>query len=303
MCKVDILLATYNGELYIEEQILSIISQTFTDWRLLVHDDGSTDNTLEIVKRFSKKDKRIEVIEDDLCFHNVTKNFMHLLKFANSDFVMFCDQDDVWFSNKIQVMYDILSKSDASEANIVYCKATIFKTTGDSNSTLPFFSPNCLKNMLFLNGGVHGCLSMFNKKVVDIMLSQEYLPAMHDHLLLLVGLTFGNVKYIDDVLMKYRRHDFAYTNGMETKKSKFKALFNREKVPVLTEPHFLGLLNFFNQNMSFFSTKDRLLFENFLMMPKLSKLNKIKIIFKHNLSNNGSKLEIITKIITRKYIA
>mgnify|MGYP003295532752 len=73
---IDILLATYNGEAYIEEQVRSIVNQSFRDWRLLVHDDGSTDHTLEIVERLAKEDSRIVVIRDDVKKLGVARHFI-----------------------------------------------------------------------------------------------------------------------------------------------------------------------------------------------------------------------------------
>ena len=60
--KIEILMATYNGEKYIKEQINSIINQTYTNWRLLIRDDGSKDKTVEIIKEYEKKDDRIKEI-------------------------------------------------------------------------------------------------------------------------------------------------------------------------------------------------------------------------------------------------
>ena len=107
---VDILLATYNGELYIETQILSIISQTFKKWQLLIHDDGSSDTTIFIIKKWAAIDNRIKLIEDEVKTRNAAKNFMHLLKYSTAEYVMFCDQDDIWFDNKVQLMFDTMSQ-------------------------------------------------------------------------------------------------------------------------------------------------------------------------------------------------
>ena len=72
--KLDILMATYNGEAYISQQIYSLQQQTFTDWRLLIHDDGSTDRTIEIIRELAATDQRICLIEDRLCFHSAGRN-------------------------------------------------------------------------------------------------------------------------------------------------------------------------------------------------------------------------------------
>ena len=71
---VEILMATYNGERFIRDQICSIINQTYTNWHLLIHDDGSTDNTLKILRCLSENDERICIIEDGIKFGNAGDN-------------------------------------------------------------------------------------------------------------------------------------------------------------------------------------------------------------------------------------
>lgn len=80
MPKIDILMATYNGGEYIAAQIRSLQNQTLSDWHLIVHDDGSTDDTLQIVNDFCKIDNRIEVLDDGKSFHGPAGNFVHLMK-------------------------------------------------------------------------------------------------------------------------------------------------------------------------------------------------------------------------------
>ena len=95
MNNIDILMATYNGAKFIASQIRSLQNQTFTDWKLLIHDDGSTDGTIEILNFFCANDKRINIINDGIQFHNCALNFMHLLKYSDATFCIFCDQDDI----------------------------------------------------------------------------------------------------------------------------------------------------------------------------------------------------------------
>ena len=110
--KIDILLATYNGEEYINEQIDSILNQTYSNFRLLISDDNSTDKTLEILRDYEKKDDRIKVFENKEN-KGVVKNFEFLLKKVESDLYMLSDQDDVWYENKIEETYRKLKEDDA----------------------------------------------------------------------------------------------------------------------------------------------------------------------------------------------
>lgn len=100
--EIAILMAVYNGEKYLKEQIESIIGQTYDKWNLYIRDDGSTDCTLEIIRDFSKIDNRISLIDDPQKHLGPSASFMKLLQTTQSDLYMFCDQDDVWLSTKIE---------------------------------------------------------------------------------------------------------------------------------------------------------------------------------------------------------
>ena len=107
---IEILMATYNGEKYISEQINSIINQTYKNWKLLIRDDGSKDETLEILKEYEKKDKRINILRDTKGNLGFVKNFEELLKNSSEEFIMFSDQDDYWLENKIELYINELIK-------------------------------------------------------------------------------------------------------------------------------------------------------------------------------------------------
>ena len=94
--KVNIVLSTYNGEKFLSEQIESIQAQTFTDWQLLIRDDGSTDKTLDIITAYTLKDERIHWIDEDERKNlGVINSFYKLIKHDVADYYFFCDQDDV----------------------------------------------------------------------------------------------------------------------------------------------------------------------------------------------------------------
>ena len=115
---IDILLATYNGASYIVQQIHSLQTQTYTHWRLLVHDDGSTDKTMALVAQMAASDSRIIIIDDQVRLHSASENFLYLLQFSEADFTICCDQDDIWFESKLQILYDAIRyrKQDVPQA-------------------------------------------------------------------------------------------------------------------------------------------------------------------------------------------
>ena len=91
----NILLATYNGQQYLREQLDSILSQSYSNFRLLISDDLSVDSTREILAEYVEKDKRIIVFNQEKNL-GVVKNFEFLLKKVESKYYMFSDQDDIW---------------------------------------------------------------------------------------------------------------------------------------------------------------------------------------------------------------
>ena len=121
MEKIDILLATYNGEKYIKEQIDSILNQSYTNFNLIISDDSSTDSTVEILKEYEKKDERIKLIvqKENLGY---IKNFEYLLTQVNSKYYMFSDQDDFWVNDKVLKSYNKLVKENL---DLVFCDLEI----------------------------------------------------------------------------------------------------------------------------------------------------------------------------------
>ena len=122
---IDICLATYNGAKYLDVQIASIVTQTYKDWNLYIHDDGSTDNTIEIVKKWEKLDSRIQFIDDEVKHLGPGNNFFHLLQFCESEYICFCDQDDFWFENKLSEYIHFISQINYTKTTIARKIASI----------------------------------------------------------------------------------------------------------------------------------------------------------------------------------
>jgi len=100
-------MATYNGEQYLRYQLDSILNQSFKDWRLLIHDDGSVDNTLSVIKEYQEKyPEKIIHLNDGMRTGGAKNNFFHLMKNATAEYIMFCDQDDFWLTTKVQKSLD-----------------------------------------------------------------------------------------------------------------------------------------------------------------------------------------------------
>ena len=118
MKEIVVLLATYNGQEYLRAQLDSLVQQTFKDFKIIVHDDGSTDDTLEIIAEYQEKYPEMMVQYFGEPLGSAKANFLWMLKQVQADYFFFCDQDDVWAPDKVerslQEMYRLEEKSKAS---------------------------------------------------------------------------------------------------------------------------------------------------------------------------------------------
>ena len=191
---VDIVMATYNGAKYVEEQLRSFCRQTYADWRCIVHDDGSTDGTQDILRAWAQQDKRIVFIEDGIQHLGPAKHFLHILQYSDAPWVMWSDQDDVWFDHKIATMLQAGTNASFTGAGVVYANAELWsETEGVIAHRNTLFYPTSLRDTLFLNSGIQGASALFNSSMRDILRTPLSSYAMHDHVLLLAGLTMGKV--------------------------------------------------------------------------------------------------------------
>ncbi len=205
---IDILLASYNGGKYIEEQISSILSQTYGNFQLLVRDDGSSDDTPKILNHFEKKDKRIRLIRDNLGNLGFVSNFERLMQESDSELAMLSDQDDIWFPDKVEryvrrageedIISPFLIHSDCivcDEELRIIRKSYISSSAEGSN----------LQNMFFCFM-VQGASMMFNRALKDMFL--PFLPEayLHDRYIHVMAELFGKRLFIPKTTMYYRQH-------------------------------------------------------------------------------------------------
>lgn len=299
---IDILLATYNGELYIESQILSIISQSFRNWKLLIHDDGSDDATISIIKKWVAIDERIKLIDDKMKNKNAAENFMYLLNFSTAEYVMFCDQDDIWFDNKVQLMFDRMTQLSQDVPQVIYSNSYVWEPKKGilGEATLTF--PKDLESFLFLNSGMQGCVAMFNAVMRELMLKWKGNLAMHDHLLHLIGLTIGNVTYIHLPLMLYRKHAVNVTGPTKTKILSIDTIMKNSKNPVIDRKHYDAVGQFIIQYEYLLNQESRSILDIYLNMPHISFVQKIIHIIRGKFRLYDSLLLLVAKVLFRPYM-
>ena len=212
MDTIDILMATYNGERYIKEQIDSILNQTYQNFRLIISDDASSDNTIQILKEYEKKDNRIKVYYQEKNLGYI-KNFEFLLKKVENKYYMLSDQDDVWLPEKIQKSIDCLKNTNSDlvygdlivvdenlhEINPSFMKLkNTFKKAKKYNDFRAVYLYNC----------VTGCTILSKKEFIPKILpfpeNVSYMP--HDYWISLIVAMNGKIKLIDEKEILYRQH-------------------------------------------------------------------------------------------------
>ncbi|POZ19605.1 glycosyltransferase family 2 protein [Lelliottia aquatilis] len=207
---VDVIVATYNGEKYIKEQLTSILNQSYKDIQVLVRDDGSTDNTKKIILELQKTDSRLKFIEDELCPNGVGENFKRLFKKCTSEFVFIADQDDVWDVNKIEVLLTFAKKHFSEDLPcIAYAPGQVVDQNLKSSQnrlTNDSIKIRSLEDMILMNGGIQGCAMVVNRILYETALRNEFFWYMHDQVLSLYAVCFGKIFFYDKPLFKYRQH-------------------------------------------------------------------------------------------------
>ena len=208
---IDILLATYNGEDYIKEQLDSIINQTYTNIQILINDDCSTDTTKEILQEYEQKDSRIKVKYNSKNI-GYKKNFEELLKRVEHKYFMLSDQDDYWLPEKVEKS---LKKIEKENADLVFTDLQVV------NENLKEITPSLVKYMnfkknikkyndyrlVFLRNCVTGCTIISKNELIQkyIPIPQEY-PMVHDWWIALIISQQGKLSFLDEPTIKYRQH-------------------------------------------------------------------------------------------------
>ena len=150
---VSIITPTYNSEQYISETINSIISQTYTNWELLITDDCSDDNTVEIVKKFIKRDNRIKLFElKENSGAGVARN--NSIKYAKGRYIAFCDSDDKWLPNKLKIQLEFMESE-----NLYFTYSSYYWILEDGKRRGVVTAPLFLTYSMLLRNNYVGCLT------------------------------------------------------------------------------------------------------------------------------------------------
>jgi glycosyltransferase involved in cell wall biosynthesis len=212
MRKVSVCMAVHNGELFLQEQLDSILRQLHTDDELVISDDGSTDKTLKIIKSYD--DPRIHLLSARI-FGNPYQNFEYALSQCRNNIIFLADQDDIWHPGKIKVMVGELASCD-----LAICDCRLIDRQGRVLIGSFFEWNNSQAGMIkniFRNSFI-GCCMAFHRRILKKVLPFPSEISIHDQWIGLMAMRHYEVKFIPAILVDHRRHDNNYsTTGGRSK--------------------------------------------------------------------------------------
>jgi len=195
-------MAAYNGEKFIGEQITSILIQLPADAEFIISDDGSIDNTENIVASFN--DKRIKFIKNNTGFNSPVGNFSNALSNATGDYIFLTDQDDVWMDGKLKKHMALMEHYTLVISDAVVVgenKEVLIPSYFKMRGSISGFKNNLLKNSYV------GCCMSFHSTLVKRALPFPRYIYMHDWYIGLLAELNGTVFFCDEQFLLYRRHD------------------------------------------------------------------------------------------------
>ena len=214
---IAILMATYNGAKYLEEQIDSILSQSSKQWHLYIHDDGSSDGTVELLNDYAGKYPEQVTVMDYPSQGGALQNFMSPLEKVEANYYMFSDQDDVWHQDKIKKEIERMYNEENVRTNkvpiIVYSDLFVvdakLNKISDSFLTYSGIHPEFLTtfNELGASNLTTGCTMLFNHAVKEFVRHPFTAATMHDAWITLCTVKANGVlAYLSEPLIYYRQH-------------------------------------------------------------------------------------------------
>lgn len=214
MKHICIIMAVYNGETYLAEQIDSILQNSYQNFTLHIFNDNSGDRSRQIIEDYAEKHPGKIYGHHHTENHGVVRNFLEGTSVMDADYYMFCDQDDIWLPDKIQ---QSLQSMEQLEAKFPHQPCVIFGDARVVNQDLQEIAPSFQKQSgyhtqsldpahILMENKLIGCTMLFNKATQQKIETVPPEVRMHDWWIALIGSVFGQIAYLDKPLLLYRQH-------------------------------------------------------------------------------------------------
>jgi glycosyltransferase involved in cell wall biosynthesis len=288
---VSILLASYNGENYIRSQIDSVLSQTFKELTLVISDDLSTDQTPTIIREYQTHfPDQIIILNNEKRSGSAQNNFFRLLTSVTDDYLMLCDQDDVWIPDKVQITWKVMERMELkygkhtpilihSDLSVTDRKGNMLHSSIARHQKIAV-KDNRLSHYLVENN-ITGNTVMINQAFRKYVSNIPKECVMHDWWLGLLAACFGKIAYINKPLVHYRQHEgnqVGSRSGLEQLTSRF---HNQKDVRENYQKLFRQAEVFYEEYEKKLSNEQRETFLQFINLPKKNRLEKMYIIWRY----------------------
>lgn len=312
MERIDVLLAVFNGEKFIKEQIESILDQTYKPLHLIIRDNCSDDSTATIVKKFCVKfPDRITFISSPKN-QGVIGNFAALMEETKSNYVMFSDADDQWNKDKVQKTFEKMRELEnlygKTKPLLVHTDLTVVdKNLSAIHPSFWQYSNICPKigNSLtkqLVQNTITGCTTLINRSLLDLALPiLDDVIVMHDWWLGLIASAFGKIDFVNEPTMLYRQHG---KNDTGAKRYGFFSYFKRftnpnerKKIQLNKQKRFLQAKILLKLYENLLDTKQKELLNAFIRMENAPFFEKRALMIKHRLYKQGLLRNILEFIL------
>ncbi|RNI22453.1 glycosyltransferase family 2 protein [Rufibacter latericius] len=211
---ISVVLATYNGEKYIREQLDSVFGQTYQNLEVLVFDDGSSDATLDILQDIARHQKKLKVHTNSQKV-GVVRNFSRAIEAATGEYIGLCDQDDVWLPEKLYKSLECIQEMEEQTSKETPCLVFTDLKVVDKHLRL---LDDSYWHYMGLNPGNHqfhralvenvatGCTILCNRATRNLAVPIPKGALMHDVWLLLTASYLGEVRFLPEPTVLYRQH-------------------------------------------------------------------------------------------------
>jgi glycosyltransferase involved in cell wall biosynthesis len=254
---VEVLLATYNGERFLGEQIDSILNQDYANVRVLVRDDGSTDGTVAILEHYAALfPDRFRIVPASEATGGPKWNFLRLMQASTADYACFADQDDIWLPQKVTLTMQAMKRLEAQWGNhlplLAFTDLCVVNQQLEIQHAsfwkLHHLNPQQANHFARLLGQnvVTGCTMMLNRPLLKLALRLPDEAHMHDGWVALLAAAFGRSEPVLTQTVLYRQHDRnvfgAGERVSQLKLPKFRGHQERQKLWQLSERQAKGML-------------------------------------------------------------
>lgn len=296
---IAILLATYNGEKYLREQMESLLTQKKVTTKIYIHDDFSTDGTKKIIEQVSSQFPNRVIMINSSHSLGVVKSYQFLLDNVDADFYLFSDQDDVWDENKVSEEIFLLKQFEGIPS-LVYSDLEIVDSKLNVLSQSMFRSMNVINTdktaMLLTQNVITGNTVAFNKALRNLIVNHfrmdDGLILMHDGWLGLVSSIYGKIFFLSRPTVKYRQHE---SNVVGARKNKIDKLLHIEHLKqavintILQGRALNKKMSLFTDSTLSFSQRQKAeqLVSSYAMLPKCSTFDKLNIMRKYSFRKQG----------------